>query len=69
MLFLRTLTCVAPVLAFSAGAAQAEGFASVNKMGSLTYASVCAKTSDAATGKNAGASTKMRVAFVCSCCG
>jgi hypothetical protein len=69
MLFLRTLICVVPVLAFSAGAAHAEGFASVNKMGSPAYTPVCAKTPDAATGKNAGASTKMRVAFVCSCCG
>ena len=69
MLFLRTLICLAPVLAFNAGAAHAEGFASVGKTGPLTYSPVCAKASDAAAAKNAGASTKMRVAFVCSCCG
>jgi hypothetical protein len=69
MLPIRMWVCLVPVLAFSASAAGAEGSAIVNKTGPLAYTPVCARTSGAVTEQNVGASTKMRLAFVCRCCG
>jgi hypothetical protein len=69
MMFLRMLICLAPVLAFGASTARAERFAPFNRTGSPAYTPVCAKTSGGATEPNAGASTKIRLAGACRCCG
>jgi hypothetical protein len=55
VLFLRMLICLAPVLAFGASTARAEGFAPFNRTGSPAYTPVCAKISGGATEPNAGA--------------
>jgi hypothetical protein len=68
MLFLRVVICLAPVLAFCAGEARAEGGIPISKTGSLAYTPICAKLSGAATEQNVGV-RKMRVAFACRCCG
>jgi hypothetical protein len=69
MLSLRTLICLAPILAFGAGTAHAEPFAPIAKTGSAAFTSICPKTSGDATERTTGASTRTRVAFACRCCG
>jgi hypothetical protein len=68
MSFLRMLICLAPVLACGVSAARAGPFTPAHKAGSLAYTPICLRASDA-TEKSSGASTKMRLAFVCRCCG
>jgi hypothetical protein len=67
--FSRLSICLAAVLVFGASTAYAIEYTPIHKAGSLAYTPVCARTSDTATEQKADASTKMRLAFHCRCCG